>query len=57
MKKALIIVLVIFVLLALAVGGGFLYAKSWYENGLKAVNESGKGKDVEVVNEKRTGTV
>lgn len=57
MKKALIIVLVIFVLLALAVGGVFLYAKSWYENGLKAVNESGKGKDVEVVIETGTGTV
>lgn len=57
MKKVLIIVLIVILLIALIAGGVFLFSKNWYENNLKSVADGKKGKKIEVVIEKGTGTI
>ena len=56
MKKVLKILLIVILILVIIVGGAFLYLKNWYESNLKAVNENGKGKEIEIEIEKGTTT-
>ena len=56
MKKVLIVVFVLILILAIAIGGTYLYFKNWYETNLKAVSSESLGEDIEVEIVSGTGT-